>query len=177
MDEGRWGGEGTVGILEPNKKNKAGDVMVGSCRRIAIEGDDLEPKVGWNSYGPEKDSFILPTDFSISNSQVLHCRRTYPFVKVHFLLQIVLRCYVFRSQINRVIIKSLCTWLLQYIKLQVMFRVSPASLQTFIDTPNCVLEDRVQYSTVQIPNGHLQLINCVYCNRQVHRDVLITLYI
>jgi hypothetical protein len=37
----------------------------------------------------------------------------------------------------------------------------PASLQTFIDTPNCVLEDRVQYSTVQIPNvfcaGHLQI--------------------
>ena len=39
------------------------------------------------------------------------------------------------------------------------------SLQTFIDTPNCVLEDRVQYSTVHNPNvfcdGHLQLINCV----------------
>ena len=29
-----------------------------------------------------------------------------------------------------------------------MFKVSSASLQTFIDTPNCVLEDRVQYSTV-----------------------------
>jgi len=41
----------------------------------------------------------------------------------------------------------------------------PASLQTFIDTPNCVLEDRVQYSTVHIPNvfcdGRLQPINCV----------------
>jgi len=54
-----------------------------------------------------------------------------------------------------------------------MFKVSPASLQTFIDTPNCVLEDSVQYSTVHLPNtfcdGHLQLINCVgivlYCNR------------
>ena len=33
-----------------------------------------------------------------------------------------------------------------------MFKVSPASLQTFIDTPNCVLKDRVQYSTVHIPN-------------------------
>ena len=33
-----------------------------------------------------------------------------------------------------------------------MFKVSPVSLQTFIDTPNCVLEDRVQYSTVHIPN-------------------------
>ena len=46
-----------------------------------------------------------------------------------------------------------------------MFKVSPASLQTFIDTPNCVLEDRVQYSTVHIPNvfcdGHLQIITCV----------------
>jgi len=46
-----------------------------------------------------------------------------------------------------------------------MFKVSPASLQTFIDTPNRVLEDRVQYSTVHIPNvfcdGHLLLINCV----------------
>jgi hypothetical protein len=67
-----------------------------------------------------------------------------------------------------------------------MFRVSPASLQIFIDTPNCVLEDcvqystdrvqystdrvqystdRVQYSTVHIPNvfcdGHLQIISCV----------------
>ena len=55
-----------------------------------------------------------------------------------------------------------------------MFEVSPASL-------SCVLEDRVQYSTVHIPNvfcdGHLQLISCVlYCNRQVHRDILITLY-
>jgi len=46
-----------------------------------------------------------------------------------------------------------------------MFKVSPAILQTFIDTTNCVLEDRVQYNTVHIPNvfcdGHLQLINCV----------------
>jgi hypothetical protein len=46
-----------------------------------------------------------------------------------------------------------------------MFKVSPASLQTFIDTPNSVLEDRVQYSTVHIPNVfcdcHLQIINCV----------------
>jgi hypothetical protein len=59
----------------------------------------------------------------------------------------------------------------------------PASLQTFIDTPNCVLEDHVQYNTVHIPNvfcdGDLQIINCacfLYCNHQVHRDVLITLY-
>jgi hypothetical protein len=52
---------------------------------------------------------------------------------------------------------------LQYRKLQVTFRVSPECLQTFIGMPNCVLEDRVQYSTVHIPNvvcdGHLQIIN------------------
>jgi hypothetical protein len=41
---------------------------------------------------------------------------------------------------------------------------APASLQIFIDMPNCVLEDRVQYSTVHIPSvfcdGQLQ-IGCV----------------
>ena len=62
-----------------------------------------------------------------------------------------------------------------------MFKVSPASFQTFIDTPNCVLDDRVQYSTVHILevfcDGHLQLINWVlYCNSQVHGDFLIPLY-
>jgi hypothetical protein len=50
-----------------------------------------------------------------------------------------------------------------------MFKVSPAIHQTFTDTPNCVLDDRVQYGTVHIPN--------VFCDdRQVHRDCLITLY-
>jgi hypothetical protein len=62
-----------------------------------------------------------------------------------------------------------------------MFKVYLATLQTFIDTPNCVLEDRVQYSTVHIRNvfydGHLQFISCVGIVRQVHRDFLITLYI
>jgi len=46
-----------------------------------------------------------------------------------------------------------------------MFKTSPASLQTFIDMLNCVLEDRVQYSTVHILNvfcdGHLQIMSCV----------------
>jgi hypothetical protein len=46
-----------------------------------------------------------------------------------------------------------------------MFKLSPASLQTFIDTPNCVIKDRVQYSTVRIPNvfcdGRLQIISYV----------------
>jgi len=77
-----------------------------------------------------------------------------------------------RLLLHRVNKKTLCTWWLQYRKLQVMFKVSPASLQTFIDTPNCVLEDRVQYSTVHIPNvfyeGHRQHINCVRIVR-IHR--------
>jgi len=47
-----------------------------------------------------------------------------------------------------------------------MFKVSPAaSPQTFIDTSNCVLEDRVHYRAVHVPNvfcdGHLQIINFV----------------
>jgi hypothetical protein len=33
-----------------------------------------------------------------------------------------------------------------------MFKVSPSSFQTFIDTLNCVFEDRVWYRTVHIPN-------------------------
>jgi hypothetical protein len=42
---------------------------------------------------------------------------------------------------------------------------APANLQTFIETPNCVLEDHVQYSTVRIPcvfcSDHLPTINYV----------------
>jgi hypothetical protein len=65
-----------------------------------------------------------------------------------------------------------------------MFKVSPASLQPFIGTQNCVLEDRVQYSTVHIPNvfcdGHLQIITCVvfFCSVIVRctETFLITLY-
>jgi hypothetical protein len=78
----------------------------------------------------------------------------------------------------RVIKKSLCTWWLQYRKLQVMFKVSPASLQTFIDT-------RLTLTPSAIPNSNYVIIvsNCLkyfcvflYCYHQVHRDVLITLY-
>jgi hypothetical protein len=46
-----------------------------------------------------------------------------------------------------------------------MLKVSSASPQTFINTPDPVPEDRVQYSTVHIANvfcdGHLQIISCV----------------
>jgi hypothetical protein len=82
----------------------------------------------------------------------------------------------------RVVKKFLCTRRLRYRKLQVMFKVSPASLQTFIDKPNCVLQDRVQYTTVHIPNAFcdgqwLKLFKIflhvfLYCNHQVHRDFL-----
>jgi hypothetical protein len=77
--------------------------------------------------------------------------------------------------------KSLCTWWLQYRKLQVMFKVSPASLQTFIHT-------RLTLTPSVIPNSNYVIMvsdwNCLkyfclflYCNHQVHREFLITLYI
>jgi hypothetical protein len=49
---------------------------------------------------------------------------------------------------------SLCTWWSQYRNL---FKVPPTSLETFIEKPNCVLVDRVQYTriTVHIPNVFL----------------------
>jgi hypothetical protein len=61
------------------------------------------------------------------------------------------KCYIL-STYYRVNKKSLCTWWLQYKKLQVMLKMPPANLQTFIDMPNCVLQDRVHYSTVHTPN-------------------------
>jgi hypothetical protein len=42
-------------------------------------------------------------------------------------------------------------------KLLVVFKMSPLSLQTFIDTLNCVHEDRVHYSTVH--NQDIQILN------------------
>jgi hypothetical protein len=63
------------------------------------------------------------------------------------------KCYLGSQRaLYRVIKKSLCTWWLEHRNLQVMFKVSPANVQTFIVPQNCVLEDRVQYSTVHIPN-------------------------
>jgi len=50
-------------------------------------------------------------------------------------------------------------------KFKLMFKVSPFGLQTVIDAPKSVLEDRVQYSTVHITNvfcdSHLQIISYV----------------
>jgi hypothetical protein len=60
-----------------------------------------------------------------------------------------------------------------------MFKMSLTCLQTFIETSNCVFEERVQYSTVRILNvfcdGYLHIINCVRIVR-INRDFLITLY-
>jgi hypothetical protein len=47
--------------------------------------------------------------------------------------------------------KSLCTWWLQYGKLQVMFEVSSASLQRFIDTPGGT---RLTLTSSIIPNSN-----------------------
>jgi hypothetical protein len=72
----------------------------------------------------------------------------------------------------------LCTWWLQYRKLQVMFRMSPASLQTLL-TRQTVFSKTVfsiarsafwMYSVMAI------FFACfLYCNHQVHKDFLITL--
>jgi hypothetical protein len=72
-----------------------------------------------------------------------------------------------------VIKKFLFTWWLQYRKLQVMFKVSPASLQTFTDT-------RLTLTPSVIPNSNYVIMvsdwSCLkyfcmflYCNHQVHR--------
>jgi hypothetical protein len=70
-----------------------------------------------------------------------------------------------------------------------MFKLSPASLQTFIDMPNCVLEDpRLTLTPYVIPNLNYVIMvsdrNCLkyfcmflYCNHKLHRNVLIILYI
>jgi hypothetical protein len=61
------------------------------------------------------------------------------------------------SKKYRVIEKCLCTWWLQYKKLQVMFKASPVSLQTFIDT-------RLTLTPPVIPNSNyvIMVIETVY---------------
>ena len=53
----------------------------------------------------------------------------------------------------------------QKVSVHLMITIQKVTSNVQSDTPNCVLEDRVQYSTVHIPNvlcdGHLQLIICV----------------
>jgi hypothetical protein len=52
-----------------------------------------------------------------------------------------------------------------------MFKLSPASLQTFIDTPNCVLEDSVQYSTVSIVQYSTVSIPNLFCGEHFLRVI------
>jgi hypothetical protein len=82
----------------------------------------------------------------------------------------------------RVIKKCLCTWWLQYRKLQLMFKVSPASLQTFIDTRLTLTPSFIHNSNYVITVSDLNCLKyfCVFFlsgNHQVHRDFLITRYI
>jgi hypothetical protein len=76
---------------------------------------------------------------------------------------------------------SLCTWRLQYRKLQVMFNLSPASLQTFIDTRLTLMPSAIRNSNYVIMASDLNCLKYfswfLYCNHQVHRDFLITLYL
>jgi hypothetical protein len=76
--------------------------------------------------------------------------------------------------------KSLCTWWLQYRKLQVMFNVSLVSLQTFIDTRLTLAPLAISNSKYVMMVSDWNCLNhfCVFlcCNHQVHRDILITLY-
>jgi len=71
-----------------------------------------------------------------------------------------------------------------------MFKVSPASLQTFIDTRTVFSKTvfSIAWSTFRtysvmaifkslIVWGLIEYTEFLYCNRQVHRDFLITLYI
>jgi hypothetical protein len=76
--------------------------------------------------------------------------------------------------------QSLCTWWLEYRKLQVMFKVSPASLQTIIDTRLTLTPSVICNSNyVNMVNdwNSLNIFACfLYCNHQVYRDLSITLY-
>jgi hypothetical protein len=81
----------------------------------------------------------------------------------------------------RAIKKSLCTWWLQYRKLHVLFKVSPASLQTFIGTRLTLTPSVIHNSNhvIMVKEWNCLKYFCVflYCNHQLHRDVLITLYL
>jgi hypothetical protein len=81
---------------------------------------------------------------------------------------------------------SLCTWWLQYRRLQVMSKVSPVNLQEFIDT-RLTLTPSFIHNSITYYNNYVIIVsdwNCLksfwlffVCNHHVHRDCLITLYI
>jgi hypothetical protein len=115
----------------------------------------------------------------------------YTIYDIHQLHVSALRCHpqgVSITKLYRVIKKSLCTWWLQYRKLQVMFKVSPASLHTFIDRASQG-DTRLTLTPSVIPiSNYIIMVGvwnflkycifaCVlYCNHRVHRDFLIPLY-
>jgi hypothetical protein len=77
----------------------------------------------------------------------------------------------------RVIKKSLCTWWLQYRMLQVMFSVPRQSPDTRLTLTASVISNS-NYIIMVSDWNCLNIFVCfLYCNHQVHRDLLITLYI
>jgi hypothetical protein len=72
----------------------------------------------------------------------------------------------------RVTKRSLCTWWLQYRKLQVMYKVSPASLQTFINTVLTLTASVIPNSnyviTISFWKDLKYLCMFLYCGHHVH---------
>jgi hypothetical protein len=93
-------------------------------------------KIRFNIISPTEE-FLSEHDFV----RIFICtmRKPYPTHTAWFVNRNNAECTVVQAvllhsvQLYRVIKKSVCTWWLQYRKLQVMFKESPASLQTFID--------------------------------------------
>jgi hypothetical protein len=71
---------------------------------------------------------------------------------------------LFCLYIYRVIKKSLCTWRLQYRNLQVMLKVSPTSLQTFIDTRLTLIPSVIPNSNyvIMVTYWHFLKYFCVF---------------
>jgi hypothetical protein len=83
----------------------------------------------------------LPTELSWLNIYMLHSVKILPRDENNKNTFLQSECDILHNDppvylalIYMVIKKSLCAWWLQYRKLQVIFKVSPNSLQTFIDT-------------------------------------------
>jgi hypothetical protein len=104
--------------------------------KISSEGDELFHAEGWTDRRTDMTMLGVAVHSSANAIKTV--------VTTH--------CTSFMA-IYRLIKKSLCIWWLQWRDLQVMFKVSSASLQTYIDTPYCVLEDtRLTLTPSVIPN-------------------------
>jgi hypothetical protein len=112
-------------------------------------------------------------------------RRVHPFdvrVKYFVLLFNEIKVKVLTSlymPLYRAIKRSLCTWWLHYRKLQVMFKMSLAILQTFIDTrltlTPSVMPNSNYVSTLSDWDWNI-FAYFLYSSNHVNRDFLITLY-